>query len=312
MKVFLPTDPALPSFARDAFDQGACHALDAGDAKAALWLEGVPPVTKRRVGTIGSFSADSEKAATAVLREGERLLKEHGVDYLLGPMNGNTWRYPRLVSESTDRAPFLCEPRNPPAYLDYFLAAGFQPLSHYSSALVDLRGPRPDLGKLERKLEASGVRLRALTLEHFDQDLADIFEVCLVSFSRNFLYTPLEKQEFLSLYAKARDQIVPELVRLAFHGDRVVGFLFALPDLEAAARDEPPAVLLKTLAVLPEQRFAGLGTLLVDQVQQAAQALGFTEAIHALQHESNSSLRVSQRFQAQIFRRYTLLAKSLA
>jgi len=70
-------------------------------------------------------------------------------------------------------------------------------------------------------------------------------------------------------------------------------------------------MIVKTLAVLPERRFAGLGTVLVNRLQTAAREAGCTEAIHALQREDNQSLRISQRFSAEIFRRYALFSKPL-
>jgi GNAT superfamily N-acetyltransferase len=311
MKTYAPSDPTLPSKATEAFAQGAARWLEAGTAHAALWFEALPSVPDRTVGALGSFHSDSPEAAQALLDHAEALFRQQNIDYVLGPMNGNTWRSHRLVIESSGRPPFLFEPRNPAEYLGYFETAGYEILSRYSSGLIDLNGNRPDFTKLETKLTSRGIHTRPLDPTRFTEDLSAIFEVSLASFGNNFLYTPLEKEEFFALYTKAREHLVPEFVRLSFIEDQVVGFVFAVPDLEAAQRGDKPAIVVKTLAVLPERRLAGLGSLLVDQVQQAAKARGFTEAIHALQHETNSSLRVSGRFEATVFRRYALFAKDL-
>jgi len=73
---------------------------------------------------------------------------------------------------------------------------------------------------------------------------------------------------------------------------------------------DDPAIVVKTLAVLPDREFSGLGTVLVANVHQKAKDKGFREAIHALQYEKNSSLRISQRFNSQVFRRYALMESS--
>lgn len=312
MSIHTPTDQEFPPEAANAFAQGASAWVSSGTAHAGLWTDGVPEMAGQTVGTIGAFAAESSKDAAAVLEEAENFLSDHGITRILGPMNGNTWRYHRLVIESTGRQPFLYEPRNPPDYVEHFKDAGYEELSRYSSASIDLAVPAPDLSRLEQSLAKSQVTIRDLIPEQFESDLEAIFEVSLVSFSHNYLYTPLSKEHFLALYTKAREHIVPEFVKLAEQDGKVVGFVFALPDLKAAQRGEKPAVIVKTLAVLPERRLAGLGTVLVDRAQQAAKARGFTEAIHALQHENNTSHRISQRFEATIFRRYALFSKALA
>jgi GNAT superfamily N-acetyltransferase len=70
-------------------------------------------------------------------------------------------------------------------------------------------------------------------------------------------------------------------------------------------------VVLKTIAVAPDYAGAGLGTLLMDRCHAAADALGYTRAIHALMHEDNRSLRVSRRY-TRPMRRYALFGRSLA
>jgi L-amino acid N-acyltransferase YncA len=69
-------------------------------------------------------------------------------------------------------------------------------------------------------------------------------------------------------------------------------------------------VIVKTVAVLPGRRLAGLGNVLVARCQQAARALGFRRAIHALMHESNNSRNLSAHY-AKPFRRYTIFARDL-
>ena len=66
-----------------------------------------------------------------------------------------------------------------------------------------------------------------------------------------------------------------------------------------------------TLAVLPEPGLAGLGNLLTEQVHRAARERGLDRVIHALQHETNTSLKITKRNARTKFRRYTLFSKAL-
>ena len=75
---------------------------------------------------------------------------------------------------------------------------------------------------------------------------------------------------------------------VAEHEDRPVGFLFGVGDMNQASRGEPiDTLVVKSLAILPDRRYAGLGTVLLDRCQQAAHRLGFRRAIHALMREGN-------------------------
>ena len=93
--------------------------------------------------------------------------------------------------------------------------------------------------------------------------------------------------------------------------DEPVGFVFALPDLMQKRRGETlDTVIVKTVAVLPGRRQAGLGSVLVALAHDGARRLGYRRSIHALMHESNQSLNLSAHY-ARPFRRYTLFAKEL-
>ncbi|MDJ1169798.1 hypothetical protein PMG71_10200, partial [Roseofilum sp. BLCC_M154] len=58
--------------------------------------------------------------------------------------------------------------------------------------------------------------------------------------------------------------INPEFVLLAEQRKKIVGFLFALPDFCLKQRKLPiDTLILKTVAVLPQRDYAGLGSLLI-------------------------------------------------
>jgi len=132
-----------------------------------------------------------------------------------------------------------------------------------------------------------------------------------VSFAGNYLYTPIDEAEFIEQYRSVLPVVRPELVLLAERDSKLVGFLFALPDLLQLRRTgSTDAIIIKTVAVAPGAATAGLGSVLVGQVQQQAQALGYRRAIHALMHERNVSQNISRRY-ARTIRRYALFSRAL-
>lgn len=293
-------------------DLGLTATLPSGTASVALWWTRVPPLDGERLGAIGAFSADSAEAAVAVLGEAEERLRAQGCTLAVGPMDGNTWRKYRLVTETGVEPPFLLEPVNPQEWPVWWRAAGFGPLAeYYSSATEDLVTRDARVEGVAARMKAAGVSVRAFRLEKLEAELERIYEVSVVSFQSNYLYTPLPKEAFLSQYRAIRERVRPELVLLAEHAGQPVGYVFTVPDYAQAARGEKvTTVIVKTLAVLPGRQHAGLGAWLLAEAHAAARGLGFTRAIHALMHETNKSRNLSAHY-AKTIRRYTLFSKRL-
>lgn len=280
-------------------------------AWASLWWKDTPQFDGRRLGAIGGFGARSQDAAVALLDAACGRLRDGGCARVVGPMNGNTWRAYRYVVESDGRGPFLLEPRNPGEYPVWWQAAGFSVIGGYSSSSVPLTGVATVPDALLARMSDSGLVIRDLDASRYDEELALIHEVTLTGFANNFLYTPLGKEPFMAAYRKIRDRVEPRFVRIAELHGKACGYVFAIADLEAAARGEKPALIIKTLTVDPAARCAGLGSLLVDEVQRRGHDAGYREAIHALQYDDNNVLRITKRHGGRCFRRYALFTKPL-
>ena len=278
---------------------------------AALWWSDVPPLENEALGAIGGFAADDEESAHAVLNAALDHLREVGRTIAVGPMNGNTWRKYRFVDSSGERAPFLLEPVNPPDYPGWWRNAGLAELSWYSSSIMELDGTEAVPPALKARLLRTGLSIRPMNPERYDEELGLIHAISLKSFAANFLYTPLAEEAFLASYRKVKAHVDRDFVLIAEKNGEPCGFVFGIPDLAAAARGEKPALIVKTLAVDPDSRSAGLGSLLVDELHRAGRAKGYTEAIHALQHQNNTSLKITGRHEGRVFRRYVLFSKRL-
>lgn len=283
-----------------------------GRAEALLWWRNVPTLPGETLGVIGGFQATSAAAAGDVLERAATSLRAQRCTLAVGPMDGNTWRRYRFVTDAGTEPPFLLEPTNPPEWPAWWRAAGFEPLAeYYSTATQDLATRDERLTSVAARMAAAGVTIRSIDPSQFEAELGRIYDVSVISFQENYLYTPLPREEFVSLYRAVQARMRPELVLLAEQAGRPVGYVFAMPDLAEAQRGEPvKTIIVKTLAVLPGRAYAGLGALLLDLVHRAAQGLGFTRAIHALMHETNKSRNLSAHY-AQMIRRYTLFSRRL-
>ena len=271
------------------------HALD---ANFHLWWKHTPTYQDHKVGCFTPPSSLAQLAAA------EAFLRAQGCTIAIGPMEGNTWRTHRAVIESDNSPPFLLEPRTPVKTAEILRSADYQILAQYTSSKIDLTQNQPNLTRLQSRL--SHLKIRPLNLTHIESELRLIYKISIQTFTNNFLYTPISESEFLAQYLPFKPHLTPNCAFIAEHGSKPIGFVFGYPDQNSED------FIVKTLAVLPERSYAGLGTLLVQLIQDKAKEAGFRKAIHALQREDNQSLRISTRFNATIFRRYALFAKKLS
>jgi GNAT superfamily N-acetyltransferase len=247
-----------------------------------------------------------------MLTEAEKYLRRVGCTFMIGPMNGNTWRSYRLVTERGDQPPFFLEPTNPPEWPGQFVDAGFVSLASYFSAINnDLSQTDPRTESSEQRMADAGVAIRSAQAD-IRQELQGIYGLSRIAFQKNFLYTDLPEKDFAAMYEPVLPRARPELVLIAERYGQYVGYLFAIPDLAQAARGVSiDTFIVKTVAILPEPELRGLGSLLVARAQQVGHRLGFRRCIHALMFENNISLNISRHY-ASIMRKYTLYSKDLA
>jgi GNAT superfamily N-acetyltransferase len=282
-------------------------------ARCSIWAEATPKYADESVGVVGHYAAADAAAGTAVLDHAAGQLRRRGFRFVIGPMDGNTWRRYRLLTGRGSEPPFFLEPDNPDDWPGHFTDAGFTAFARYFSALNrDLSVTDHRVPAAVARLDDAGVRIRPIDTGRFEDDLTAVHELSVAAFAGNFLYTPISREEFLEIYAPLRAHLRPELVLLAEKDSQLVGFMFGMPDLMEARRGEPVVTAIaKSLAVRPGRTGAGLGSVLMDKFQQSARGLGFTRVIHALMHEENRSLKISARF-GEPFRQYTLYVKDMA
>jgi GNAT superfamily N-acetyltransferase len=310
---------ALPRFSAADFenhhaDIHLCAVPESGEVRArcSLWWNQVPAYEQHRLGVIGHYAAADEEAAAAILAAAQEHLRAASCTLAVGPMNGNTWRSYRFVTERGDQPAFFLEPANPTEWPLQFERAGFSPLAAYFSALnSDLSRPDPRVDALEKKLADAGVAIRSASAD-LRSELEKIYAVSRVSFRQNFLYTEIPEAEFIAMYQPVLPVARSELLLLAERGGQCVGYVFSIPDFAQKARGQAiDTFILKTVSILPQPELRGLGTLLVARAQQRGHELGFRRCIHALMFENNTSLNISRHY-AEIMRKYTLYSKDLA
>ncbi len=315
--MFARTEELLRSVPEDPFSEKVDeHLLAINESRqclacCSLWWSNCPDLEGETLACIGHFYASDFESGKTVLSEACETLRQQGATLAIGPMNGNTWRKYRFVTEANEREPFILEPRNPDWWPTLWGEIGFKSLAGYhSSVIYDIEKGDPRVERAWGRLEKCGVRIRALSKDDFRADLNRIFYVSEKSFVSNYLYTPISEEEFVQLYLPFKDFVDPRFALIAEHEGKPVGFVFCIPDLaQHQAGQACDTLIIKTLAVLPGRAYAGLGTVLVDRMREAARTLGYRCIVHALMYDGNDSANIGKN--SEILRRYTLFSKSL-
>ncbi len=299
------------------FDQADQHfaVLDSKEqvrARCSVWWRDSAQVNGARTGTIGHYAATDGAFGETLLEHACRELKNRSCELAVGPMDGNTWRRYRFVTERGTAKPFFLEPDNPDEWPIHFSRHGFTSLAQYVSEInPEMAIRQPELGSLRQKMKDTGITIASLDKENPDTDLAGIYDVVSESFKDAFMYTDLDRESYRRLYMPLLQNVDSRLMLIAKQGGEVVGFVFAPPDLlQQSYQENIDAIVIKTIAILPRKALSGLGRVLIVDMLKNAIDMGFTTAISAMMHTDNRSQKISADC-AGPMRRYSLFGKEL-
>ncbi len=281
-------------------------------ARASLWTSGTPLYHGIKIGAIGRFRCVDSGRCPAFIVSLEEVLRERGCAFALAPMEGSTWHAYRWPIGGTDEPAFTLEPARDDEGVAAFRRAGYSVVERYTSRSEAPISQRHPPSAAESRMLAGGIRFRRLDLARFEAELREIYELSLEAFAQNVLYSPIHFEDFAAMYRRIREFIDPSLCPVAERDGKIVGFVFAIADIEGARRGESSkTAILKTVARSPSAGARGLGGVLVERARAAILEAGYDRIIHALMHEGNASLTMSTRAFGKPFREYALFGRAL-
>jgi len=282
-------------------------------ARCSIWWRDTAVIDNAPSGAIGHYAADSVESARVLLEHACRELTIYGCAYAIGPMDGNTWRNYRFVTERGSAKPFFLEPDNPHEWPQHFRQTGFSTYLNYVSELnPDFPNRQPELGTLRDKFADLGVAIEPFDLNCPAEDMQGLYQVVCEAFADSPLYTPLGYDQFVKMYVPLMSTVDPRLMLVARHEGQVVGFVFSPPDyLQSSRPAEIDTIVIKTIAILPRTAYRGLGRVLIVDMLKNAEAMGYRQAISALMHTQNRSQKISRDCAAHM-RCYELFGRKLS
>jgi len=259
---------------------------------------------------IGNYeSINNETVASKLFLHLFSEAKKNGAEFLIGPMNGSTWNIYRF-SVHHNQPNFFLETYHHLYYNDHFLNAGFKIIAKYFSSIdTSLKYDNADVITREKELKNSGVTFRNIRLDEYEKELEKLFEFNATAFKTNFLYTPLDKEEFIKKYTETKKIIDPDFVLLAEDRNKnLIGYFFCINDV---FNTKEKSLIIKTIARHPDKKWTGLGHVIGNMIYRKAVEKKYTSVIHAFMYEQGTSTTISKKFFGDIYKNYVLYGKEI-
>lgn len=252
-----------------------------------------------------------------------------GLDALTGPFNLDYEDSYGILIEGRDRPPALMCGHTPPYYQGFVERYGFEPARGDNIAFaLDITTETPQLQALTRLAERvrarKGYVVRSADLSQWEAELERIYVLLNTALTHLPDYRTWPRDVVFNTLAPFRKIADPELILFAEDGDRTIGWLPGLPDLNEAfihanglrlpwdylklwwyMRRPKRCLTLKSALLLPEYWGSGAAALLLDEISRRARARGYRWIDASLTSTDNPTTpALGARFGAKIYKRY--------
>jgi hypothetical protein len=272
-------------------------------------------------------------AAFGLFEAGSDWASNRNLDCIIGPKGFTTLDGLGMLVEGFEHRPALGIPYNPAYYPRLVEAAGFSPVGEMVSGYLNRNAAFPQkIHEVSRMVqEKKGLRVSRFRtrkdLYRLVPKLRDLYNQAVEGTTGN---TPLTDDEALTM----ADQILwfadPRLIKIVYHEDEPVGFLFAYPDISAAIQRTRGKILptgwVNLLIELRRTKWLNInGMGLVDRYRgMGGTALLFSEMYKTIQESRFEHIDIVQigvendrmqnemrNFGVQFYKRHRLYEKKL-
>lgn len=188
-------------------------------------------------GFFGFFEVlDDHEAAAALLSAAEDWARKAGHETILGPAQFSTNDEVGLLVDGFDDAPRILMTYNPPRYMTYLDAAGYQKAMDLLAYKMLAQGfmdniPPKVLRVVEAVKKRGDIKLRHVNMKNFNHDVELLKRVYNKSWERNWGFVPMTDPEIVRLAEQLKPLIDPDLVPFVEIEGEIAGFSLSLPDL---------------------------------------------------------------------------------
>ena len=190
------------------------------------------------VGCFGLFdSIDDDAVVAALFAAAGTWLRERGRNELMGPIDYSTNYECGLLVDGFEYPPTVLTTHNPPYYQRLLESAGFTKAKDFYAWWFD--DPTEAAVRLRRVVERRPLRnvtLREGDLRKLPEEAERMRVIYNQAWRNNWGFVPFTEKEFEHMAREMKPILRPELGYLAEDGDKPVGFILAVPDINVALR----------------------------------------------------------------------------
>jgi len=265
----------------------------------------------------------------ALLKRARDWAHQHSLDTLTGPYNLDYEDSYGILVEGRDRPPVLMCGHTPPYYLDFVERYGFQPargdnIAYAVDLTKEIAASRQVRRLADRVRQRGRFVVRSADLANWEDGLEKIYLLLNMALRHLPDYRSWPREVVFNSLAPFRKIVDPDLVLFAEDGDRTVGWLPGLPNLNEAfihvnglrkpwdylklwwyMRRQTECLTVKSVLVPQEYWGSGVAILLFDEMYQRALARGYKWIDGSLTSDDNPNTpALGSRFGAKIYKRY--------
>ena len=286
-----------------------------------------------RTGFFGFFECvERLDAARALMQTAEAWLHQRGMSAIRGPFNFSTNEECGFLARGFDSMPAFMMPHTKRCYLDFMAELGYSSAKDLLAYDYDSKGKIPEhlVRFAERARERTGIIVRTLDVNRFEEEVATAFRVYNRAWEKNWGFIPMTEDEFRYAARGLKRIIDPAIALVAEKDERAVGFSLGLPDYNPLfkkmngrlfpfgflrfllGRRSIHRIRVLTLGVIEEYRKRGVDTLLIYDTFRNSFAKGYTKGEMSWVLEDNVlARRTFERLGAVVYKVYRIFEKPL-
>ncbi len=281
---------------------------------AAIVSDGFMERWGRTCGRFGWFECGEDpEAASALLRAAEEWARGEGMTEMSGPLGFSDNDPTGLLVEGYGELPTIAGSYNPPRYCGYVESAGYSKEVDYVEYLITVPAEMPErimrVADLTRR--RTGIRVfteksRSVLARRWGHSLFDVLNESYRDLYGTSLLSRRQIDYYIDTYLGHVD---PGFIILAADGDRLVGFIIAMPNLSRAFQKARGRLLplgflhiLRAMrrsrvldfylaGILPEYRNRGVDVLMSVEMGRNAIRRGMTHAESNHELEDNTLIQ---------------------
>lgn len=291
---------------------------------------------EEETGFFGFFDTpDDEEISRRLLKVAMIELKKAGMDRMRGPMNFSTNHECGFLVEGFDSPPVVMmtynHPHQPRLAEKFGLKKVMDLLAYKLSTSTE---PSERIRRVvESRLARTRVKIRPINMGSFAREVRLIRDVYSQAWAKNWGFVPMDDAEFDHMAKNLKQILDPDIVCIAEHEGRAIGFSLALPDINQAlirldGRLFPTGLLkllwltkvrksidqcrLITFGVIPEYRKLGIDMMLYLETFRRGLEKGYKWGELSWILESNDLMRHgAEQMGAVMYKRYRIMEMPL-